>query len=590
MLMHSKMDLVLLLRLLVSIASIALLGTSCNGGQLSESTTLLNFIRAVDPENVLRIERNRLMPDPCSYKWKGIKCNSGGTTVIAIRLLNLNLTGILDVESLCSLPNLEVLSLSGNSIKGTISEAISKCESLIYLDLSRNSLSGSVPTALTKLKNLERLDISQNQFMGRVTTFGSSKRSFLCLKNARITQDLKENGEYSSAIQENVPRKALSESSPDAKSHKNWGLWIILGLGIVILLLVLLFVIIRALKRAREKAASAISSSKNPPIKAADEVQPQERKSELVFFVEPEEMFKLEDLLEATTGLKMEGLCSSLYIVQLENDAIFAVKRLKKLRVSFEVFDQTMRKIGNLKHPNILPLVAFHSTNEEKLLIYKYQRNESLLTLFENYIEGKRNFPWKPRLSIAAGIVEGLNFIYHRPANDEIIPHGNIKLSNILLNDEEEPLISEYGYSKFFDPSRDCLYKSKGHTAPEKSLTEKSDVFSFGVILLELLTGKIVENNGIDLPRWVKSMVREEWTVEVFDKEVAEIEMYAIPLLNVALKCVSHRPRKRPTIAEVREKIAEVVSAVEDLSPSSVASSEFSQLDRLSIPSVTPET
>ncbi|KAL2473096.1 putative inactive receptor-like protein kinase [Forsythia ovata] len=591
------MELVLLLRVLVSIASIALLVTSCNGGKFSESTSLLNFIRAVDPENVLRIERNRIVSDPCSYKWKGVKCNSGGTTVIEIRLVNLSLTGILDVESLCKLPNLELLSLAGNSIKGTIPDSISKCKSLTYLDLSRNSLSGSIPTALTKLKSLRTLDISQNHFTGRVTTCRSSKRSFSCLQNGLITQDLKQNRANLSTFQENVPRKALSESSPDTnpetehhKSHTKRGLWILLGIGIVILVLVLLFTITRAVKRARDKKilkALANTPSKTPPIKAADEVQPQQRRTELVFFVEPEERFKLEDLLEATAGLRTKGLCSSLYIVQLKNNAIFAVKRLKKLRVSFEVFGQTMRKIGNLKHPNILPLVAYNSTKEEKLLIYKYQRNESLLTLLANYNEGKRIFSWKLRLSIAAGIAEGLNFIY-RPDNDEIIPHGNIKLSNILLNDDEEPLISEYGYSRFLDPSKDCLFKSKGYTAPEKRLTEKSDVFSFGVVLLELLTGKIVENNGIDLPRWVKSTVREEWTVEVFDKEVAEIEMYAIPLLNVALKCVSHRHRERPTIAEVREKIAEVVSSLEDLSSSSMASSEFSQL--VLIPSVTPET
>ncbi|KAL2539341.1 putative inactive receptor kinase [Abeliophyllum distichum] len=147
------MELVLLLRVLVSIACITLLVTSCNGGKFSESTSLLNFIRAVDPENVLRIERNRN---------KGVKFNSGGTTVIEIRIVNLNLTGILDVESLCKLPNLVVLSLAGNSIKGTITDSISKCKSLTYLDRSRNSFKWEYTCCLTKLKSLRKLDISQN--------------------------------------------------------------------------------------------------------------------------------------------------------------------------------------------------------------------------------------------------------------------------------------------------------------------------------------------------------------------------------------------------------------------------------------------
>ncbi|KAL2552616.1 putative inactive receptor kinase [Forsythia ovata] len=310
---HSVIELVLLLRVLVSIASITLLVTSYNGGKFSESTLLLNFIRAVDPENVLRIERNRIVSDPCSYKWKGVKCNSRGTTTIEIRLGNLNLTGILDVESLCKLPNLVVLSLAGNSIKGTIPDSISKCKSLTYLDLNRNSLSGSIHVALTKLKSLRRLDNSRNHLTGQVTTCRSIKKNRASL----------------STFQENVPRKALSESSPDTnleiehhKSHTKRGLWILLCIGIVILVLVLLFMITRAIKRARDKKilkALANTPSKIPPIKAANEVQPQERRTELMFFVEPNKRFKLEYLLEATAGLRTEGICNSLYIVHHKN-------------------------------------------------------------------------------------------------------------------------------------------------------------------------------------------------------------------------------------------------------------------------------
>ena len=115
-----------------------------------------------------------------------------------------------------------------------------------------------------------------------------------------------------------------------------------------------------------------------------------------------------------------------------------------------------------------------------------------------------------------------------------------------------EPLISEYGISRLLDPKKHCLFSSNSYIAPEKSLSEQGDVFSFGVILLQLLTGKTVEKTGVDLPQWVKSMVREEWTGEVFDKEVSKAALqWAFPLLNIALKCVSHSPQDRPTTLEV---------------------------------------
>lgn len=167
------------------------------------------------------------------------------------------------------------------------------------------------------------------------------------------------------------------------------------------------------------------------------------------------------------------------------------------------------------------------------------------------YGEGKRAFPWRLRLSIAMGIARGLEFIHqNHDDRDEIIPHGMIKLSNIMLSEDDEepePLISEYGYAKFVNPSMSI-----------SKVSEKGDVYSLGVILLQLLTGKVAE----ELPRWVvRSVAREEWRGEVFDEEVSGHERYAFPLLNVSLKCVAHHPC---TIAEVVERIQEVVNAQQD--------------------------
>ncbi|XWS09714.1 hypothetical protein CRYUN_Cryun39dG0012900 [Craigia yunnanensis] len=134
------------------------------GGELYESKSFLSFIRSLDPQNKLGTQRNDLSQNPCLHKSGGVKCNLHGTSIVEIRLENLNLSGVIDADALCMLQKLEVLSLERNLIHGTIPSSISNCTRLWYLNLSSNSLSGRVPWTLTKLKYLKSLDISNNHF------------------------------------------------------------------------------------------------------------------------------------------------------------------------------------------------------------------------------------------------------------------------------------------------------------------------------------------------------------------------------------------------------------------------------------------
>ncbi|XP_009598279.1 putative inactive receptor kinase At4g23740 [Nicotiana tabacum] len=559
-----------LLKLILSVLASLLFIRFCNGGELIESKSFLNFILAIDPNNVLGIKWNSSVTyNPCSYKLQGVKCNLRTGKVTEIRLENMNLNGVIDAEPLCKLSKLRVLSLARNKIRGTIPESISMCKSLTVLDLSTNFLSGNsslLLQSLTMLKNLKKLNVSNNNI-----TFSQPSTSLQALRGVTIKE---------STYMFIAPSSTRESEKTKPKHHINLMVWLLIFAAIVLVLVLLVFLYTRCVRSAKDKevlkeVANYSSPRKTPSAEVVNGVcNTEEKSSELFFFMEDVEKFTMDDLLEATANLRKQGLCSSLYKVHISSSGVFAVKRLKKLQVGFKEFSQTMRKIGNLKHQNVLPLVAYYSSNEEKFLIYKYQNNGSLLTLFEDYVEGKRNFPWKLRLSVAVGIARGLAFIYRSSKKGNAIPHGNIKPSNILLDENEEPLISEYGYCKFLDPNKSALYNDNGYTAPEKNLTEEADAYSFGVILLELLTGKIVEKTGLDLVKWVKSIVREEWTGEVFDSEVANFEMYAFPLLNVALKCVERLPEERPTVTEVLEIIEEVVNDQEDISPSSMTSFE----------------
>ncbi|XP_068667626.1 probable inactive receptor kinase At2g26730 [Aristolochia californica] len=572
----------------------------CCGGKFSETDSLLRFLQTIDPNNVLKISSNGSSSDPCSAQWLGVRCDMGTHTVAEIKLENLNLNGKIDASSLCKLSSIRVLSLANNLILGTIPESLSNCTRLTKLNLSSNLLHGEVPTSLRNLKNLQSLDISKNNLTGPIPNF--TQELELLLPNI---MRLAEVGSMGNTIRDAamnitvapnpVPSALSIDSSARGKKTKEISLFYIYAFVMLAIASFSMLVYI-SMRKAAKQATEKLNQEKfcDPPAKiliaeTKEDNKAEEDTSKLVFYVEERMRFELEDLFESAAELQGQTLLSSLYKVILKDNTILAVKRLKKLMVSVEEFRQAMGQVGKLKHPNLLPLVAYRSSLNEKLLIYRYQRNQSLLHLLESYAEGKREFPWRLRLSIASGIAQGLDYIY-RKVKHEIAPHGNLKLSNIILSENEEALISEYGYQRFIQRKRAMLYSSNGYIAPEKKLTEKADVYSYGVILLSLLTGKTVERSGLDLIKWVKAKVREEWTGEVLDTEVNKVgKQWAFPLLNIALKCVEPLPKNRPTIADVSEKIEEIANAQDDYSFSSTSSVESYQQDGSLLHIVIPE-
>lgn len=158
-----------------------------------------------------------------------------------------------------------------------------------------------------------------------------------------------------------------------------------LVLAIVLFGILACVVILKVTKLLREKKDMKKNLQCTPKtiITSLTEVKQGERNQDLVFFVEEEHQFNLENLLDAGADMQSQNFCSSLYRVQLNNGA-YAVKRLRKLQASKAEFERTMAKVGKISHPNILPLVAYSCQGEEKLLIYKYQNKGSLLSLMES--------------------------------------------------------------------------------------------------------------------------------------------------------------------------------------------------------------
>ncbi|XWS67301.1 hypothetical protein CRYUN_Cryun05aG0275700 [Craigia yunnanensis] len=171
-------------------------------------------------------------------------------------------------------------------------------------------------------------------------------------------------------------------------------------------------------------------------------------------------------------------------------------------------------------------------------------------------------------MRIVIGVTRGLNYLH----TQENITHGNLTSSNILLDEQTNAYIAEFGLSRLITAAAStnviATAGTLGYQAPElsklKNASTKTDVYSLGVIILELLTGKSPGElmNGMDLPQWVASIVKEEWTNEVFDLELMQdtpsINDELLNTLKLALHCVDPSPAARPEVQQVVQQLEEI--------------------------------
>ncbi|OMO81565.1 hypothetical protein CCACVL1_12365 [Corchorus capsularis] len=552
--------------------------------------------------------------DPCKDKWLGVSCDSQLQAVRKIVLDELNLTGVLDIASVCKASSLSVLSLENNNVVGIISEEIGNCKRLTHLYLSGNQLSGGLPDSLKQLSNLKRFEISNNSFTGEVPDLSriSGLISFLVQDNQLSGQI--PNLDFSNLIDFNVsnnnfsgpipdvkgrftadsfsgdpllcgelvsnpcPPSAAPEASkkkskkPSTKQFLIYSGYVLLGLIVVLLVALKLGSrkkpkekkVVEVKKKGKVEASTSSSSNKTSATATSVTSKATEQKSEysissvesgvvmssLVLLSSPTAQgLRFEDLLRAPAELLGKGKHGSLYKVMLYNgETTLAVKRIRDWSISSEDFKRRMKRLDQARHPNVLPSVAFYCSKQEKLLVYEYQSNGNLFKLLHGSQNGQA-FDWGSRLNVAASVSEALAYM-HEELYEDGIAHGNLKSTNILFNKDMDPCISEYGLMVL-----DNIGQSQPNSYKNNiDLGFKADNYSLGVILLELLTGKLVHNSGFDLAQWVQSVVREEWTVEVFDKALimeGASEERMLNLLQIALKCINPNPYERPSINQV---------------------------------------
>nr|DAD35402.1 TPA_asm: hypothetical protein HUJ06_006042 [Nelumbo nucifera] len=546
------------------------------------------------------------------------------------------------IPDLSNLTALKLLFLSYNEFSGDFPASVPSLFRLYRLDLSYNNLSGQIPATVNRLTHLLTLRLEENLFSGGISSLDLPNLQDFNVSGNRLTGPIPKSlsGFPEAAFARNPvlcgsplpscknivsdPSKPGSEgavaspvspldgsqgvvsSSPSSKPevmessttandrHNGTGRMSILAVVAIILGDILVLVLVSfllycyfwrnyAVKMRDGKGSQLLESEKIVYSSSPYPSQGGFERGKMVFF-EGVKRFELEDLLRASAEMLGKGGFGTAYKAILSDGNVVAVKRLKEIQVGGKrEFEQHMEILGRLRHPNVVSLKAYYYARDEKLLVYEYMPNGNLYWLLHgNRGPGRTPLDWTTRLRIAAGAARGIAYIHHFCRSPRI-SHGNIKSTNILLDKTGNARVTDFGLSIFASPTASA--RSNGYRAPEASsdsrkCSQKADVYAFGVLLLELLTGKcplVVDNGGagvgcgvvVDLPRWVQSVVREEWTAEGFDLELIrykDIEEEMVGLLQIAMSCTSNSPDQRPKMSHVVKMIEEIRGV--DFSPS----------------------
>ncbi|KAK6153520.1 hypothetical protein DH2020_013159 [Rehmannia glutinosa] len=304
--------------------------------------------------------------------------------------------------------------------------------------------------------------------------------------------------------------------------------------------------------------------------------EPQQQAGKLSFVRDDRQKFDLQDLMRASAEVLGSGNFGASYKAVLVDGEALVVKRFKQMNnVAKEDFHEHMRRLGRLKHPNLLPLVAYLYRKEEKLLVFDFVHNGSLAT----HLHGKRSaeqpgLSWANRLKIIKGVAKGLTYLYSELPT-LTVPHGHLKSSNVLIDNNFNPLLMDYTLAPVVNPSQVheilVAYKSPEY-AQKGSICKKTDVWCLGVLILETLTGKLVAKYlaqgcgqyGSDLAGWISAIVGEATTniTQVFDKEIeistdsCRVEMEK--LLQIGIACCQEDLDKRLDLEEALKQIEQV--------------------------------
>ncbi|KAI9117651.1 hypothetical protein K1719_011817 [Acacia pycnantha] len=544
-----------------------------------------------------------------------LQCQS----LVSIDLSLNQLNGTLPQGFGAAFPKLESLNLAGNNLHGTslrvrflrfASQKFPQIESLSrleYLNLSKANLHGHIPAEISKLSNLSSLDISLNNLFGKIPFLRSENLQILDLSYNNLSGEIpqtvleklpsmeKYNFSYNNltlcslGINPNILQTAFYGSSDNCpiaanpklfkrtKERKGMELALALTLSMVCLLSGLLFLAFGCRRKTKSWAMKQTSYKEEQNISGPFSFQTdsttwvadvkQANSVPVVIFEKPLLNITFADLLYSTSNFD---------------------------RVTDREAAKELEYLGRIKHPNLVPLTGYCFAGDQRIAIYDYMENGNLQNFLHDLplgvqrtddwstdtweegddMNGIQNASsegllslssWRFRHKIALGTARALAFIHHG-CSPPII-HRDVKASSVYLDYNLEPRLSDFGLAKIFGSSLDeeIARSSPSYVPPEFCQPEcdiptpKSDVYCYGVVLFELITGK--KPVGDDYPEekegtlvsWVRALVRKNLASRAIDPKISDngIDDLIEEALKIGYLCTADLPSKRPSMQQI---------------------------------------
>lgn len=441
--------------------------------------------------------------------------------------------------------NLQIsLNLSGNSLRGLIPDKLSMLNQLEILDLSNNRFSGPIPISFVKMMSLTILDLSDNFLSGVIPKFPSY-----------VSVDLSGNN--------NLKNATANPTQPLRRKGKS------VAMGIIVLVVAAVFIAFAIVTTTAILVYKSYYKPKEQQIESHEDLSESEIMCSAILTSNPIHRSSInfrkamETVIERSR-IVLKTKFSTYYKATMPSGASYFVKNLNWAENLFQEgnyykFGDELQILSKLSNTNIMTPLAYVLTINNAYIFYEYFRMGTLFDALHNKIMGEA-LDWASRYSIAIGMAQGMAYLHG--CNSGPILLLDLSSTSVLLKSHKEPKIGDIELWKVIDPMKNttsslsAVAGTVGYIPPEYAYTMRvtmaGNVYSLGVILLELLTGRPAVSGGTELAKWGPLISPEKYKEldHILDNNISRtsvaVKNQMLAVLKVALACVSGSPDARP--------------------------------------------